>query len=240
MQIELWPINRPIPYAKNPRRNDGAAVAKVKASLQEFGWQQPIVVDKDGIIIVGHTRHKAACEFGFKEIPVLIATDLTPSQVKAYRIADSRTNAEATWVDDLLSLELDDLKLAEFDLALTGFDPEELSKFSFDGTQEGLTEDDACPEPPAEPRSKLGDIWFVGHRLMCGDRTATTDVERLMDGEKADTVWTDPPYNVAMKERPRMRCVSRMIRWENVPSGSSCRMPSHLRWSLPSRVAQFM
>jgi hypothetical protein len=200
MNIELWPINRPAPYARNPRNNDGKAVAKVKASLQEFGFKQPIVVDSDGVIIVGHTRHKAAYELGFKEVPVLIATDLTPAQVKAYRIADNRVHEEATWVDDLLTLELDDLKLAEFDLALTGFDPEELSKFSFDGTQEGLTEDDVCPEVPADPKSVPGDVWILGnHRLMCGDSTAVTDVDTLMADATPEFIYTDPPYGISVQ-----------------------------------------
>ena len=96
MQIEHWPTNRPIPYARNPRKNDGA-VTKVKASIQEFGFQQPIVVDKDGIIVAGHTRHKAAMELGLTEVPVVVASDLTPAQIKAYRIADNRVNEEASW-----------------------------------------------------------------------------------------------------------------------------------------------
>jgi hypothetical protein len=204
IKLERWPIVRPVPYSKNPRRNDGAAVAKVKASLQEFGWQEPIVCDKDDVILAGHTRHKTAWELGLTKIPVVVAADLSPAQAKAYRLADNRTNQEATWIDDLLSLELADLQLAEFDLALTGFDPEELSKFSFDGTEVGLTEDDARTEAPAALRSKLGDIWFVGnHRLMCGDSTVTADMERLMDGEKADIVWTEPPYNVAYEGKTK-------------------------------------
>jgi DNA modification methylase len=204
MKIEMWPIDRPIPYARNPRNNDGAAVAKVKASLQEFGFRQPLVVDTDGVIICGHTRKKAAHELGMTEVPVLVAADLTPAQVRAYRIADNRTNQEATWVDDLLSLELDELQISDFDLTLTGFDPEELAKLFSNGTEEGLTEDDACPEAPAEPRSVPGDLWILGnHRLVCGDSTIVTDVERLMDGEKADIVWTDPPYNVAYEGKTK-------------------------------------
>jgi DNA modification methylase len=205
MNVEHWPTGQPIPYARNPRSND-SAVAKVKASIKEFGFRQPIVVDKDGVIVVGHTRHKVAIELGITEVPVVVASDLTPAQVKAYRLADNRTNEEATWIDDLLALELDELKLSEFDLALTGFSDDELSAYSAlaGSTQNGLTDDDVCPEPPVIPKSKLGDIWILGnHSLMCGDSTATTDVQRLMDGEKADTVWTDPPYNVAYEGKTK-------------------------------------
>jgi hypothetical protein len=197
MKVEHWPTSQPKPYARNPRKNDGA-VAKVKASIEEFGFQQPIVVDKDGVIIVGHTRHQAAVALGLPKVPVVVATNLNPSQAKAYRLADNRTNEEATWADDLLALELDELKLSEFDLALTGFTDEELSAYCAlaGATQTGLTEDDACPEVPVDPKSKLGDVWILGkHRLMCGDSTAVTDIDRLMDGHKADMVLTDPPLS---------------------------------------------
>jgi DNA methylase/ParB-like nuclease domain len=200
MQIEQWPIARPIPYSRNPRNNDGPAVEKVAASLQAFGWQQPIVVDRDGTIICGHTRHRAAHKLGMTEVPVLIAGDLTPAQVRAYRLADNRTNQEATWVDDLLSLELDELQISDFDLTLTGFDPEELAKFFSNGIEEGLTEDDACPEAPDDPKSVPGDVWLLGaHRLMCGDSTAVTDVDTLLDGAKANFCYIDPPYGISMQ-----------------------------------------
>jgi DNA modification methylase len=198
MKVEHWPTSQPKPYARNPRKNDGA-VAKVKASIEEFGFQQPIVVNKDGVIIVGHTRHQAAVALGLPKVPVVVATNLNPSQAKAYRLADNRTNEEATWADDLLALELDELKLSEFDLALTGFTDEELSAYCAlaGATQTGLTDDDACPEVPVDPKSKLGDVWTLGkHRLMCGDSTAVTDIDRLMDGHKANMVLTDPPYGM--------------------------------------------
>lgn len=207
MKVQNWPTSQPIPYVRNPRKNDGA-VAKVKASIQEFGFQQPIVVDKEGVIIVGHTRHQAALALGLPKVPVVVADNLTSSQAKAYRLADNRTNEEATWADNLLALELDELKLSEFDLALTGFSDEELSAYCAlaEATQSGLTVDDACPEPPLQPKSRLGDVWILGnHRLMCGDSTTVADVERLMAGEKADMVWTDPPYNIAYEGGSKKR-----------------------------------
>lgn len=211
MQIEQWPIERPTPYSRNPRKNE-RAVAKVKASIQEFGFKQPIVVDKEGVIIVGHTRHKAAYELGMREVPVVIARDLTPAQVKAYRIADNRSNEEATWDAELLTLELDDLKLAEFDLALTAFNPEELNAFRAE-PKDGLVEDDFCPEAPIHPKSQLGDVWLLGkHRLMCGDSTAVTDVDRLMAGAKADMVYTDPPYGVSVQmTNPQTVCTGTIL-----------------------------
>jgi 16S rRNA G966 N2-methylase RsmD len=201
MKVEHWPTSQPKPYARNPRKNDGA-VAKVKASIEEFGFQQPIVVDKDGVIIVGHTRHQAAVALGLPKVPVVVATNLNPSQAKAYRLADNRTNEEATWADDLLALELDELKLSEFDLALTGFTDEELSAYCAlaGATQTGLTDDDACPELPVDPKSVLGDVWLLGnHRLMCGDSTNILDVDELLAGTKADIVYTDPPYGISVQ-----------------------------------------
>jgi ParB-like chromosome segregation protein Spo0J len=121
MKVEMWSIDKVIPYARNPRKND-AAVPKVMASLKEYGFRQPIVVDKEGVVIVGHTRLKAAQQLGMNEVPVHIATGLTASQVKAYRIADNRTSEEAEWDQELLGLELSDLREADFDLNLTGFD----------------------------------------------------------------------------------------------------------------------
>lgn len=199
MRIEHWPISQPIPYSRNPRNNGGQALAKVKVSIAEFGFQQPIVVDSDGVIIVGHTRHKAAYELGLETVPVVVAADLTPAQVKAYRLADNRTNEEASWAVDLLALELDDLKLAEFDLALTAFDPEELNAFRVD-PENGLTEDDICPEARIQPRSQPGDVWLLGnHRLMCGDSTDINDVDTLLDNCKPDFIYTDPPYGISVQ-----------------------------------------
>lgn len=143
MKIELLPITSITPYARNPRRNEGIPVSKVKASLKEFGWQQPIVVDKDMTIIVGHTRYMAALELGMTEVPVHIADDLTPNQIRAYRIADNKTATFSDWDMDLLALEFDDLKAEGFDLDLTGFDADELAGID-------LSEPETAPASSAE------------------------------------------------------------------------------------------
>jgi len=162
-------------------------------SIKEYGFQQPIVVDKSGIIITGHTRLKAAVKLGMKTCPVIVAESLSDAQIKAYRIADNKTGELATWDDELLAVEIQDLVDMNFDIELTGFD---LSDFDLDKAP-GLTPDDAVPEVE-ESVSKLGDLWTLGnHRILCGDSTDIKQVERLMDGEKADMVFTDPPYNVA-------------------------------------------
>ena len=198
LKVEYWPIDKPIPYARNPRKNDGA-VAKVKASIKEFGWKQPIVVDGENVIVVGHTRLLAARELALAEVPVVVASDLTPAQCKAYRLADNRSNEEAEWDAPLLALEMEDLKAAGVDLALTGFDPNEISMFGAlaNSTEEGVTDDDDVPAPPKKARSVLGDLWLLGnHRVLCGDATSMAAVEKLLDGARADLVIIDPPYNV--------------------------------------------
>jgi DNA modification methylase len=196
MKVEMMQIDKLIPYARNPRRND-AAVDAVAASIKEFGFRQPIVVDEDMVILVGHTRFKAARKLGLQEVPVHVATGLTDAQKKAYRIADNRLNEIAEWDNDLLELELEDLRMVDFDLALTGFDADELLEIMAgeETTIEGNTDEDAAPEVPETPVSKPGDVWLLGgHRVMCGDSTSTESVDLLMQGSKADMVFTDPPY----------------------------------------------
>ena len=185
-----------IPYIRNPRKNDEAAT-KVAASIKEFGFKQPIVVDKNMIIVAGHTRLLAAQKLGLKKVPVIIADDLTESQIKAYRIADNRVAEEAEWDYDLLKLEINDLVDLDFDLIETGFSQDELDNILNEKT-DGLTDPDEVPEAPEEPTTKLGDIYILGnHRLMCGDSTSIDAVETLMDGQKADMVFTDPPYGMS-------------------------------------------
>lgn len=203
MIVEQWPIDRPIPYARNPRRND-EAVAKVAASLKEFGWRQPIVVDGEGVIIVGHTRLKAAIRLGMTEVPVHVASGLTEAQVQAYRLADNRVGEEAEWDDELLAIEIGELSNLGFDLGLTGFDPEELSKIALEAEAvvDGETGPDDVPDAPAHPVSVLGDIWELGnHRVMCGSSTDLDAVLELCGGAVVDMVWTDPPYNVAYESK---------------------------------------
>lgn len=203
MDVRLVPIDQVTPYGRNPRKNQ-AAVAKVANSLREFGWRQPIVVDEAMVIVVGHTRLLAAQKLGMAEVPVHIATGLTPAQVKAYRLADNRTGEEADWDVDLLRLELDDLAAEGLDLALlTGFDGDELAKIRIAGT-EGLTDPDAAPAPPEHPTSALGDVWVLGrHRLVCGDCTDPLVVDKALAGARPHLMVTDPPYGV--KYDPKWR-----------------------------------
>ncbi len=187
-ELKWEPIKSIRPYEKNPRRND-EAVDAVAASIREFGWQQPIVVDRDGVIIAGHTRYKAAKKLKCDTVPVVVADDLTEDQVKAYRLADNKTGELAEWDTALLDEEL--AELAAFDMEQFGFDvilQEEASE---------AEEDDYEVNPPEETKAKLGDIYQLGrHRLMCGDSTSATDIEKLMSGNVADTVFTDPPYGM--------------------------------------------
>jgi DNA modification methylase len=185
-----------VPYARNPRNNT-AAIDAVKASIAEFGFRQPIVVDEKLVVIVGHTRLEAAKQLGLKTVPVHVAEGLTPAQAKAYRIMDNRSHENAEWDDELLRLEFGDLKLDDFDLALTGFVSEELDKLLGAEQIEGLTDPDEAPEVPAEAVSKPGDLWILGdHRVLCGDSTVMADVEKLMGGQLADMSFCDAPYNV--------------------------------------------
>ena len=193
MQIEYWDIDRLIPYARNPRKNDEAA-QKLAGLIREFGFKVPIVARSNGDIIDGHARLKAARILGMDEVPVVLADEWTPAQVKAFRLAVNRSAEWAEWDDDLLELELDDLKLEEFDLSLIGFED-----VTLDAGTEGLTDPDDVPDVHEQPVTRDGDIWLLGkHRLMCGDSTDAGSVALLMDGQKADMVFTDPPYNVAI------------------------------------------
>lgn len=201
MQIEMWPIDRPRPYEQNPRIND-EAVDAVAGSLKEFGWRQPIVVDTDGVIIVGHTRLKAARKLGMTEVPVHIATDLTAEQIRAYRIADNQTATIADWNFDLLPIEILALQDAHYDLGLLGFDAEELAKILGKEVEDGLCDPDAVPEPPDAAVTQPGDLWLLGnHRLLCGDSSKPADVDRLLGGATIHLVNSDPPYNVKVEPR---------------------------------------
>jgi len=201
MKIELWKISDITPYSGNPRQND-VAVDAVAASIQKFGFRQPIVVDTAGVIIVGHTRYKAASKLGLQKVPVHVAKDLTPAQIKAYRIADNKTADLATWDFELLPIELSALQGMEFDLGLLGFSEDDLAKLLDPGVKEGLTDPDEVPEPPDEPITKPGDLWILGdHRLLCGDSASTEHVERLLAGAAIQLVNTDPPYNVRVEPR---------------------------------------
>ncbi|HZT79161.1 MAG TPA: DNA modification methylase [Gemmataceae bacterium] len=201
MKIELRKLSEIKPYPGNPRVNDDA-VAAVAASIREFGFRQPIVVDPEGVIIVGHTRYKAALKLGLEKAPVHVARDLTPEQIKAYRIADNKTAELSDWNYDLLPIELSQLQACNYDLGLLGFDPDELARLLDPGVKEGLCDPDEVPAPPDEAVTRPGDLWLLGeHRLLCGDAGNAGDVDRLLDGAAIHLVNTDPPYNVKVEPR---------------------------------------
>jgi len=201
MKIESWNIADVKPYESNPRQND-QAVDAVARSIEEFGFRQPIVVDEDGVIIVGHTRYKAALKLGLEKVPVHVAKGLTPAQVKAYRLADNKTAEIAEWNYDLLPIELSQLKELDYDLGLIGFDEDALAEMLDPGVQEGLTDPDDVPEPPDEAVTQPGDLWILGnHRLLCGDSSNPEHVDLLLDGAEIHLCNTDPPYNVKVEPR---------------------------------------
>ncbi len=201
MLIELRSLTSIRPYDKNPRINDDAVDA-VAASIREYGFRQPIVVDTDGVIVCGHTRYKAAQKLGLEKVPVHVAKDLTPEQIKAFRIADNQTASLAEWNYDLLPLELADLQAANYDLGLLGFDADELAKLLNPDGKDGLCDPDEVPAPPDEAMTQPGDLWILGeHRLLCGDSSNPAHVDRLLDGAVIHLVNTDPPYNVKVEPR---------------------------------------
>jgi len=194
VKVVMRKIDEIKPYAKNPRINDGAVDAVAK-SLAEYGWRQPIVVDADDVIIVGHTRWKAAKKLGQTKVPVHVAGDLTPEQIKAYRISDNQTGDLADWDFDLLPIELKDLQSADYDLSVLGFDEAELARLLDSELMAGNTDPDAVPEVPDKAITKPGNLWLLGeHRLLCGDSTKARDVKRLMARKKAGLCFTSPPY----------------------------------------------
>lgn len=188
MNITNIPLKNLKPYENNPRKNDDA-VKYVAESIKEFGFKVPIVIDKNNVIVAGHTRYKAAKKLKMSEVPCIIADDLTDEQIKAFRLADNKVAEKAEWDFDLLNAELDDI--IDLDMELFGFED------ALQDDAEEAVEDEFEVELPPEPKSKLGDIYQLGNnRLMCGDSTVLEDVEKLMGGEQADMLLTDPPYNV--------------------------------------------
>jgi DNA modification methylase len=201
MKIELVTLSRVRPYPNNPRVND-SAVDAVSESLKQFGFRQPIVVDHEWVIICGHTRWKAAQKLGLEQIPVHVATDLTPEQIKAYRIADNQTASLAEWDYDLLPIELGELQAANYDLGLLGFDQDELLKLMGGDVADGLCDPDDVPAPPDDAITQLGDLWILGnHRLLCGDSSNPEQLDRLLNGAPIHLINSDPPYNVKVEPR---------------------------------------
>jgi ParB-like chromosome segregation protein Spo0J len=195
--IEMWTIERLVEYLRNPRRND-TAVDRMCASIREFGFKIPCLVRSDGEVADGHLRLKAARKLGIAEIPVILCDEWTPAQVKAFRLMVNRSVTWADWDEELLAVELQEIQEADFDLSLTGFEDEELTRLlATQDVADGLTDEDAVPELPQTPVSAAGDLWILGHhKLAVGDATNHTDVAKLMVGETADLIFTDPPYNV--------------------------------------------
>ncbi len=201
-KIERWPIDKLIPYARNPRTHSDEQVARIAASIVEFGWTSPILVDTNAGILAGHGRLLAARKLGLKEAPVVVLDHLSETQKRAYILADNRLAELAGWDEELLRGELASLRDADFDLELTGFDDAELERLLAEEPQEGFTDEDAVPEPLEEPVTQRGDLWILGeHRLLCGDSASSEDVKRLMEGAPVDLVNTDPPYNVRVEPR---------------------------------------
>lgn len=205
MEIKQVAVEKLIPYVRNSRTHSDAQVAQIAASIKEFGWTNPILVDGTNGIIAGHGRLLAARKLGQTEVPVIELAHMTESQKKAYVIADNQLAMNAGWDTSMLTLELSDLKEAGFSLDILGFDPKELDNLLEPEQVDGLTDEDAVPDIPEEPKTKLGDIYQLGnHRLMCGDSTSISDIERLCDGHLVDMWLTDPPYNVDMTGKNEM------------------------------------
>jgi DNA modification methylase len=196
-RVEYWLIGQFKDYIRNPRKNDGA-VDRMCASIREFGFKIPCLVRSNGEVVDGHLRLKAARKLEITEIPVILCDEWTETQVKAFRLMVNRSVAWAEWDEELLALELEEIRSMDFDLHLTGFDDSELALLLADQkAREGLTDEDGVPELPEAPISKAGDFWILGdHCLLVGDAANETDVAKLMGGITADLVFLDPPYNV--------------------------------------------
>jgi DNA modification methylase len=196
-QIESLPVSDLIPYARNSRTHSDEQVTQIAASIREFGFTNPVLIDSNGTIIAGHGRVMAAKKVGLAEVPCLRLQHLSPSQIRAYVIADNKLALNAGWDDEMLKAELLTLQEEGFNTDLTGFSDDELNALLNSEIIEGQTDSDEIPEPPVEPVTKLGDIWVLGnHRLMCGDSTSIDAVQKMMNGSNADMMFTDPPYGV--------------------------------------------
>jgi len=202
MKIEIRNVLDLIPYINNSRTHSDEQVAQIAASIKEFGWTNPILIDGSNGIIAGHGRLMAARKLGYEKVPTIELKDLTETKKKAYIIADNRLALNAGWDNEVLTIELNDLLADGFALDILGFDPKELNVLLEPEVVEGLTGEDEAPPLPEEPKTKLGDIYQLGnHRLMCGDSTSVDAVQTLLQGQRADMVFTDPPYNVAFNGR---------------------------------------
>lgn len=219
LAIEYRAIDELIPFVNNARTHSDSQVAQLAASIREFGWTNPVLIDGANGVIAGHGRLQAARKLGMDRVPVIELGHLSPVQKRAYILADNRLAENAGWDDELLKLELEELRLADFDLALTGFDDAALEALLAEDGGKGLTDDDAVPEVEDTPISRPGDIWILGeHKVLCGDATQATDYQRLLGDELADMTFTDPPYNVnyANSAKDKMRGTNRPILNDNL------------------------
>lgn len=223
-KIEQWPTAKLLPSARNARTHSEEQVAQIAASIAEFGFTNPILAGSDGVIVAGHGRLAAAQKLGLEIVPVVVLNHLSPTQRRALVIADNRIAENAGWDDAMLRIEIVALLNDDFDLSLTGFDADALAEL-MEGDElegEGQSDDDAVPEVAETPVSRPGDVWLLGkHRLLCGDSTLAESYERVLDGEQADMVFTDPPYNVnyANSARDKMRGKDRAILNDNLGDG---------------------
>ncbi len=205
LKVEYKNIKELIPYCNNSRTHSDEQVLQIASSIKEFGFTNPVLIDGQGGIIAGHGRIMAAQKLKMDEVPTITLSDLSEAQKKAYIIADNKLALNSGWDDELLKIELEQLKELDFDLGLIGFSDDELALLMGGETTEGLVDEDQVPELVDDPVTVLGDVWLLGnHRLMCGDSTSIDAVERLMDGQKADLWLTDPPYNLDMTSKNEM------------------------------------
>ena len=218
-KVERWDVARLVPYARNARTHSDAQVAQIAASIREWGWTTPVLVDEGGGLIAGHGRVMAARQLGIAEVPVVVARGWPEAQKRAYVLADNKLALNAGWDEELLRVELSDLRGMGTDLSLIGFGEDELASLLADGA-EGLTDPDAVPEVPADPVSRPGDAWVLGrHRLVCGDSTDAAVVARALDGVTPHLMVTDPPYGVeydpAWRNRAGLSATRRTGKVEN-------------------------
>jgi DNA modification methylase len=208
LHVEFRQIDQLLPYLRNARTHSAIQIRQIAASIAEFGFNNPVLIDAEGSIIAGHGRVLAAGELKLPQIPVIVLSHLTESQKRAFRIADNQLALNAAWDPDLLRLELKALAAAaELALDLTGFDPDELDRLLAEPeTEEELTDPDTAPPPPRVPVTVVGDLWVLDdHRLLCGDATDKEAIQTLLAGETAAMVFTDPPYNVAYQGKTAHR-----------------------------------
>ena len=212
-QETAWPADRVerravaslVPYARNSRTHSAEQIGQIAASIREWGWTTPVLVDEDGGLIAGHGRVMAAKQLGLAEIPVMVASGWSEAQRRAYTIADNRLALNAGWDEALLRIELTELQALDFDLGMIGFSLDEITTLTMDGSA-GLTDPDDAPEAPADPVSRLGDVWLLGaHRIVCGDATSAEDVAHALNGTTPALMVSDPPYGVAYDPSWRAR-----------------------------------